>query len=140
MAKVYTGKDGILQVGGTDQIKVTAWSLQADMDMLECTTLGDDDRNYIPGLRNFSGSATLLYYQDDANRNDAAALIKQIIATGTPSTTPISLKLRLRDGANYKDIGFDAFVGSINYAANVGEIVNAQISFRGTGAITSITI
>lgn len=140
MAKVYTGKDGILQVGGTDQLKVTTWSLQADMDMLECTTLGDDDRNYVPGLRSFSGSATLLYYQDDANRNDAASLIKRIIATGTPSTTPASLKLRLRDGSNYKDIGLDAFISSVTYAANVGEIVNAQISFRGTGAITSITI
>jgi len=140
MAKVYTGKDGIIQVGGTDQLKVTAWSFQAEMDMLECTTLGDDDRNYVPGIRSFSGSATLLYYQDDANRNDAASLIKQVVATGTPSTTPVSMKLRLRDGSNYKDIGFNAFISSVNYAANVGEIVNAQISFRGTGAVTSITI
>lgn len=140
MSKVYTGKDGILRVGDVDQLKVTTWSLQAEVDMLETTTLADDDRSYVPGVRSFSGSATLLYYQDSASRNDAATLIKTVATTGTQSTTPIALTLRLRDGSSFKDIKLNAFVSSANYGANVGEVVNAQISFRGTGALTTVTI
>lgn len=140
MAKMYTGKDGVLQVGGTDQLKVTTWSLQAEVDMLETTTLDDDDRSYVPGIRSFSGSATLLYYQDSAGRNDAATLIKTVATTGTQSTTPIDLTLRLRDSANIKDIRLNVFISSASYGANVGEEVNAQISFRGTGALTTVTI
>ena len=140
MAKFYTGKDGVLQVGGTDQLKVTTWSLQAEVDMLETTTLDDNDRSYIPGVRSFSGSATLLYYQDSAGRNDAATLIKTIATTGTQSTTPIDLTLRLRDSTNIKDIRLNAFISSASYGVNVGEVVSAQISFRGTGALTTVTI
>jgi hypothetical protein len=119
---------------------VTTWSLQAEVDMLETTTLADDDRSYVPGVRSFSGSATLLYYQDNASRNDAATLIKAVATTGTQSTTPIALTLRLRDGASFKDITLNAFVSSASYGANVGEVVSAQISFRGTGALTTVTI
>lgn len=140
MSKFYTGKDGILRVGSSDQLKVTSWSLQTELDMLEATTLGDDDRVYTPGVRSFNGNATLLYYQDDANRNDAAALIKTVATTGSQSNTPIALVFRLRDGSNYKDIGLNAFIASANYGANVGEVVNAQISFRGTGALSSVTL
>lgn len=140
MSKFYTGKDGILRVGGSDQLKVTSWSLQSELDMLETTTLGDNDRVYTPGVRSFNGSATLLYYQDEAGRNDAAALIKTIATTGSQSSTPIALVFRLRDGSNYKDIQLNAFVTSASYGANVGEVVNAQISFRGTGALTSVTL
>lgn len=140
MAKFYTGKDGFLSVNDAEQLKVTTWSLQAEVDMLETTTLADNDRNYVPGVRSFSGSATLLYYQDDNGRNDGATLIKTVATTGTQSTTPIALTLRLRDGDNYKDIKLNAFVNSASYGANVGEVVNAQISFRGTGALTTVTL
>ena len=72
MSMYYTGKDGALSIAGQDQVKVTNWSIQADLEMLEITTLGDNDRNYTPGIRSFSGNATLLYYEDAAGRNDAA--------------------------------------------------------------------
>lgn len=140
MSKIYTGKDGILRVGDTDQVKVTNWSLQAEMDVLETTALGDDDRSYVPGLRSYSGTASLLYYQDDASRNDAATMIKHVISTGAPSTTPVAITFRLRDGINYKDVKINAFVTSVTHAVTVGEIVTAQISFRGTGAVTTLTI
>jgi len=65
MAKVYTGRDGVLQLSGTTLAKVVNFSLQADLETLETTTLGDSLRSYSPGVLGYSGSASLLYYKDD---------------------------------------------------------------------------
>lgn len=136
MSMYYTGKDGALSIAGQDQVKVTNWSIQADLEMLEITTLGDNDRNYTPGIRSFSGNATLLYYEDAAGRNDAAIQIKRVISTGTPSTTPVAFVLKLAT----KTITLNAFVTSASYGASVGEVVNAQINFQGTGALTGVAL
>lgn len=136
MSKYYTGKDGALSIAGQDQVKVTNWSIQADLEMLETTTLGDNDRSYTPGIRSFSGNATLLYYEDTAGRNDAATQVQRIISTGTPSTTPIAFILKL----GTKTVTLNAFVTSASYGASVGEVVNAQISFQGTGALTGVAL
>jgi hypothetical protein len=136
MSKFYTGKDGSLSIAGTTQVKVTNWSLQADLEMLETTTLGDNDRSYTPGIRSYSGSATLLYYEDAAARNDAATQVKRVISTGAPSTSPIAFVLALGS----KTITINAFITSASYGVNVGEVVSAQISFQGTGAVTGVAI
>ena len=72
MAKVYTGRDGRLLIDGTEQIKVSNWTLTGSLEVLETTTLGESQRSYAPGVQEFNGTATLLYYKDDAGRNDAA--------------------------------------------------------------------
>jgi hypothetical protein len=136
MSKFYTGKDGSLSIADTTQVKVTNWSLQADLEMLETTTLGDNDRSYTPGIRSYSGSATLLYYEDDTARNDAATQIKHVISTDAPSTTPIAFILALGD----KTVAINAYITSASYGVNVGEVVSAQISFQGTGAVTGVAI
>jgi hypothetical protein len=40
MAKVYTGRDGRLLIDGTEQIKVSNWTLTGSLEVLETTTLG----------------------------------------------------------------------------------------------------
>ena len=60
MAQVFTGKDGRLLLDGLEQIKVTNWSLTGSLEMLETTSLGDNQRTYCPGVQEFNGSATLL--------------------------------------------------------------------------------
>ena len=136
MSKFYTGKDAILTIDGTDQVKVTNWSLQAELDMLETTTLGDTDRFYTPGIRSYSGSATLLYYEDAGGRNDAAIQIKQVITTGAPSIFPIPFIFNLGG----KTITINCYITSASYGATVGEVVSAQISFRGNGIAAGVNI
>jgi hypothetical protein len=79
MAKMYTGRDGRLLIDGTEQIKVTNWSLSGSLEMLETTTLGESQRSYAPGVQEFNGSATLLYYNDGTGRNDAATALKKVL-------------------------------------------------------------
>jgi hypothetical protein len=141
MAKAYSGRDGQLLIDGTTQIKVTNWSIQADAEMLETTTLGDSQRSYTPGVQGFTGSATLLYYKDDADRNDAATLLKKVIKTaGISNTDTVDLRLRFVDGTITNDIRMTAYVTSVSTSVGVGEVSSAQINFQATGALTAVTL
>ena len=140
MSKVYTGRDGRLVIDGTTQIKVTNWSMTGALEVLETTTLGDDQRSYAPGVQEFSGSASLLYY-NDSGRNDAASALKKIIKTsGVSSNETVSLTFRLVEGNTNHDVTFNAYITSATFSASVGEVSAAQISFPATGALTSVTL
>lgn len=141
MAKVYTGRDGRLLIGGTEQLKVTNWSLTGALEVLETTTLGEYQRSYVPGVQEFSGSASLLYYNNGSGRNDAATALKNILKTGNVADTDtVSLQLRLVEGNTNHDISLTAYITDVTYSASVGEVSSAQISFRATGALTGVTI
>ena len=92
--------------------------------------------NILTELVSSSGSATLLYYEDDTARNDAATQVKRVISTGAPSTSPIAFILALGS----KTVTINAFITSASYGASVGEVVSAQISFQGSGAATGVAI
>ena len=141
MAKVYTGRDGRLLLSGDTLVKVSTWSLQADLETLETTTLGDGQRSYVPGVQSFSGSATLLYYVDTDNTNDASTLLRKLVRTGDVTTSDtVSLTLRLADGGTNNDVTLTAYITSVSIGVSVGEVVSAQISFQGTGALTTATL
>ena len=141
MAKVYTGRDGRLLLGSDTLVKVTSWTLQADLETLEITTLGDAQRNYVPGVQGFSGSAAIIYYTDVDSTNDASTLLRKIVnTTGVTTADVVTLTLRLVDGNTNSDVTLNAYITSASIGANVGEVCSAQISFQGTGAITTATI
>lgn len=143
MAKIYTGRDGSLLLGTSTVVKVTNWSLQADLETLETTTLGDNLRSYTPGIQSFSGSATILYYKDDSNVISTTGLLNKIVKTGTTGVTAsdtVTLTLRLADGTDLNDVTMTAYITSATIGASVGELVSAQLSFQATGALTTASI
>jgi hypothetical protein len=141
MAKVYTGRDGRLLLDGTEQIKVTNWSMTGNLETLETTSLGDSQRTYVPGVQEFNGSATLLYYNDGAGRNDAATALKKVLKIGSVSEADtVDMRLRLVDGSTNHDVRLTTYITSVTFGASVGEVSSAQITFQGTGALTAVTI
>lgn len=143
MTKVFTGRDGQMLLGSTQLAKVTNWALESAVEMLETTTLGDNLRNFTPGLQAFNGTATLLYYKDAAGNVDASTLLQKLIRTGTGGVTSadlVTMNLRLADGASNRDITFNAYITSAAIGASVGEVVSAQISFQVTGALTGASV
>jgi hypothetical protein len=141
MAKVYTGRDGRLLLDGTEQIKVTNWSMTGNLETLETTSLGDSQRTYVPGVQEFNGSATLLYYNDGAGRNDAATALKKVLKIGSVSEADtVDMRLRLVDGGTNHDVRLTTYITSVTFGASVGEVSSAQITFQGTGALTAVTI
>ena len=141
MTKAFTGKDGRLLLDDVDQIKVTNWSLTGNLEMLETTSLGDNQRSYCPGVQEFSGSATLLYYNDGAGRNDAALALRKVLRIdGVSEGDTVDMRLRLVEGSTNHDVRLATYITSVSFGASVGEVSSAQINFQGTGALTAVTL
>ena len=143
MAKAYTGRDGQLLLGGISLVKVTSWTLQAQVDMLETTSLADNVRSFTPGVQSFTGTASLIYYKADDSSIDASSLLRKLVKTGTDgvsSSDAVTLTLRLADGSDLNDVTLSAYITSASIGAAVGEIVSAQINFQGTGALTTASV
>jgi hypothetical protein len=143
MAKAYTGRDGQLLLGSDVLVKVTSWSLQADLELLETTSLGEAVRSFTPGIQSFNGSASLIYYKDTDGTNDASTLLRKLVRTGTAGVTTsdaVTLTLRLLDGNTSSDVTLTAYITSATFGAAVGEVISAQIGFQATGALTTATV
>lgn len=141
MAKVYTGRDGRLLIDDAEQIKVSNWSMTGNLEVLETTSLGDSQRTYVPGVQEFNGNASLLYYNDGTGRNDAATALKKVLKIdGISSSDTVDLRLRLVEGSDNHDVRLTAYITSVTFGASVGEVSSAQITFQGTGALTAVTI
>ena len=137
MAKVYTGRDGRLLIDGTEQIKVSNWTLTGSLEVLETTTLGDSQRSYAPGVQEFNGSATLLYYRLEAGESvtltQFTALLGKIQKVGAV-TEADRVKLKLRVGAGgADDIEFFAYITSAQVGVSTGELVVVPIQFTVDG-------
>ena len=143
MAKVYTGRDGVMQLAGTTLAKVVNFQLSANLETLEVTTLSDNIRSYTPGVSGYSGSATLLYYKDDSNSINTTNLLNKLYKTGSAgvsSTDTVELTFRWVDGTDNNDIKLTAYITSASIGATTGDIVRAEIAFQGTGELSTVTI
>ena len=143
MAKVYTGRDGVMQLAGVTLAKVVSFSLQSNLETLETTTLNEHIRSYSPGVSGYSGSATLLYYKEDDGSFNTTNLLNKLYKTGTSGVSSddiVELTFRWVDGPNNNDIKLRAYVTSANIGASTGDIVRAEVSFQGTGALRTVTI
>jgi hypothetical protein len=128
----YSGKDGTLTYNGNSVAKVSNWSFSSSIDTLETTAISDSDRSYVPGLRQYSGSATVFYY-DDAPK----PLLQRIIGTSAVSESDI-LALKLGWGGKYVQGNVIITSGELN--CSVGEVMQATIQFQFTGALSGVTL
>lgn len=143
MAKVYSGRDGVMQLAGTTLAKVVNFQLSSSLETLEVTTLNESIRSYTPGILSYSGNATLLYYKDDDNNINTTDLLNKLYKTGTTgvsSSDTVELTFRWVDGTDNNDIKLTAYITSASIGAATGDIVRAEIAFQGTGALSTVTI
>ncbi len=142
MAKVYTGRDGVLQLGGTTLAKVVNFQVSSNLETLETTTLNEHIRSYSPGVVGYSGSATLLYYKDGSGNINTTNVLNKLYKTGTSgvsSSDTVELTFRWVDGTDNNDIKLTAYITSASIGAATGDIVRAEIAFQGTGQLSTVT-
>jgi hypothetical protein len=128
---VFSGKDGSMQWAGGAVARVRNWSVQSNLETLETTDLGDDAREYFPGLKTATGSASIFYHDDNTSLR---ALLIYCINTGTPG--PAVLDLRW----GTKRLAFNAYVNSVSITCSTGEVMSAEVSFTMTGSYTAIAL
>ena len=120
MAKVYTGRDGALQLGGTTLAKVVNFQLSSNLETLETTTLNEHIRVYVPGVVGYSGSATLLYYKEDNGTFNTTNVLNKLYKTGSEgvsSNDTVELTFRWIDGTDNNDIKLNAYITSATIGA-----------------------
>ncbi len=145
----YSGKDGQLFIDGDKAAKVQSWSFSSSQAVLETTSLEDTDRTIVQGVRSYSGSARLFYYQASAAAGgDVSDLIAKCIKAGSSAgdgtadaSTAATLKLKIVDGsANGRFITFSTLITGISMNSAVGEVLSADISWESNGAPTEVSI
>ena len=145
----YSGKDGQLFIDGDKAAKVQSWSFSSSQAVLETTSLEDTDRTIVQGIRSYSGSARLFYYQASAGSGgDVTDLIGKCIKAGSGAgvgtaadSSAATLKLKIVDGsANGRFITFSTLITGISMNSAVGEVLSADISWESNGAPTEVSI
>ena len=144
MAHLYTGRDGFMEYGDRKIAKVTSFSIQGDLELLDATSLRDDVKNYVPGLQSFSGTATILYYRENATDvQPTVDLLNSFLSKGDAGivdTVKLSFRFVDRNSQGAKQITLDAYITSMSVGASVGEVASAQISFSARSSLSVVVL
>ena len=131
MAKYYAGQDGSVELGGSAVAKVVQWSMAANTDALEVTTLSEDVRTFTTGVRTASGALTVLYYDDAPVK--LLNQVNQDTAADATITATARLKLKFDD----KFLEFDAVLTSAELSCVVGEVMRVNVNYTMSGDFVS---
>ena len=176
----YSGNSGLIEFGRSrgekdpdefkdTEVKITSWTLNSSVNLLDTTTLSDWDKSSDYGIRTTTGTLTLLYYSDSGNAqesvpaNNAASWFFGALARGVTSKTsgintdwyqnvgewersnsPIPVRLRLylrRVSDQYRDfVDMRANLTSVSTASTVNEITKVEVSFEADGMLNRMAI
>jgi predicted secreted protein len=124
----HTGSEGLIRIGTTTVGELRSYTLDQTADTIEDTSLGDSSRTYKAGLKAFAGSASLFFDEADAGQI--------LIVVGTE----IAIKF-YPEGNTAGDKFYEgtAIVTGYNISASFDGMVEAELTFTGTGAISLST-
>ena len=154
---VLTGSDGELRYQGRKISKCRDWSVSFERPLIDTTCLSDYDRNYRPGIRSATGTATCLYqpsdkplyellntiFEDDAKSatelmfvfNRKGTDLREWNETGYYLTnTNQFTDNRIRD-LNRQMFTLNGYLTNINHPVSVGEAQAITINFQSCGPI-----
>lgn len=125
----FAGKDGIVKIGSNAIGEIRSYSIEQTMDTIEDSTMGDGDRTYIASLKSFSGSLDCYFDEADSGQTDF-----QVGDTGTISV------LMEGDTSGDHSLSGSILVTGRTITASFDGMVEASITFQGTGALTEGTV
>ena len=125
----FAGKDGIVKIGSNAIGEIRSYSIEQTMDTIEDSSMGDTDRTYVASLKSFSGSMDVYFDEADAGQLDV-----QVGDTGT-----ISVLMEGDTSGDHSLSGAILVTGRTITAAFDG-MVEASLTFQGTGALTEGTV
>lgn len=124
------GKNGKVIIGESGNQKVTAiknWSLELSLETLETTALGDDWKNYITGLKEWTASLEGDYEVPTDTQGQAA--LQEAYLAGTTVTVKLYV-----DNTNYYQ--GTAYISSLSIEDPVDDVVSISLELTGTGELS----
>lgn len=117
----FHGKSGGITWGGagTESTQILSWTLDAISDVAEVTIMGDTWKDYLAGLKDWSGTIEIV--ADDA--------FGDLAMIGISAT----LTLEMVDGAN--NLEGTALISGISWNTDVTDVGKATYSFVGNGTL-----
>ena len=124
------GKNGKVIIGESGNQKLAAiknWSLELSLETLETTALGDDWKNYITGLKEWTASSEGDYEVPTDTQGQAA--LQEAYLAGTTVTVKLYV-----DGTNYYQ--GTAYISSLSIEDPVDDVVSISLELTGTGELS----
>ncbi|MFZ9066260.1 MAG: hypothetical protein ACO23R_02690 [bacterium] len=125
----FSGSGGVVKVGNNAIGEIRSYSVDETMDTLEDTAMGDTSRTYKASLKSFSGSCDVLFDDTDTGQ--------QAITVGSEVT--MSFQMEGDTSGDHKLSGTVLITGR-SISASYDGMVEASLSFQGTGALTEGTV
>jgi hypothetical protein len=126
---VHIGRDGVVKVDGTTVAEVRSFSLEQTADTVEDTKMTATDRTFKTTLKSFTGSADVYWDETDAGQT--------ALAVGESVT--IGLYPEGDAGGDTYYTG-TALVTGVSRSASFDGMVEASITFQGSGPLSSTTV
>jgi sporulation protein YlmC with PRC-barrel domain len=124
---VKTAATAELQFEGVAIGKVRDVSLNINRDALETTGIGQLDRTYAYGIRNTTGSGTLLY---DSENTSTRNIMNSLLSD---SENLSNVKLILDTSTSLGTIEGQIVVTEVGVSVSVGSLISVPISFTVSG-------
>ena len=125
----HTGSEGTIKIG-TDVVgELRSFSLESTAETIEDTSMGDTNRSYKVGLKTFTGTASVYFDETDAGQI--------LLVAGAEITLNV-----YPEGATSGDTFYtgSAIVTGKTINSSFDGMVEAEISFQGSGALTIDTV
>lgn len=125
--KIKSGSDALTAVAS-----VRTWSIDITRDTVEDTAMGTGNRTYKKGLQSYSGSMDIVF---DSSEN---TIVSTALNPDTDDT--VNVEFYAEDGDDTTKFSGDVIVTGYSVSASYDGLVEASVSFQGTGAITTASI
>jgi glutamate dehydrogenase/leucine dehydrogenase len=140
---IQTGNNGAVSIDGVNIAQVRSFSIEMTRDTIETSVMGTDVRTFLTGLSSFSGSADVYFDPDTATTGFDAAESTFNPTAGLVGASGVTGKFYVELDASGTNVD-EAFTGTIvvtGYTVNatMDGMVEASISFQGSGAVTYST-
>ena len=125
----HTGSEGTIKIGANTLGELRSFSLESTAETIEDTSMGDASRTYKVGLKTFTGTASVFFDETDTAQPSLVA--------GAEITLNV-----YPEGASSGDTYYtgSAIVTGRTSNSCFDGMVEAEISFQGTGALTESTV
>jgi len=126
----HKGSEGTVKIGANAIAEIRTWTINETADTLEDTTMGDSARTYKPSLTSWDGSMDVYWDETDSNGQGAATIGAEITLNVYP------------EGATSGDSYYtgSAIVTGVSRTASFDGMVEASLTFQGTGALSATTV
>ncbi len=134
----FVGNAGAIKINGAAVAEVRSYSIEMTADTIEQTVMGDSTRQYVKGLSSFSGTADV--YWDPAHFTGTNNIDGEIFGSvgDAGATLAVYPEGDVGSGSD-KILEGNIVVTGYTINASFDNMIEASISFQGTGALTYAT-